>query len=273
MQETLIIDGHVHVYPQFDSKSMIEAARRNFRISQHRSNNRDEAVKVWLLTERSDCAFFNHAPTRLEDFIVEPSGEPEALIVRDAGTREPLLYILAGRQIVTRERLEICALATLFFVGDGELSASEAVRAVNDAGGIAAVNWAPGKWFGARGRTVERLFNEFSPQQLLISDTTMRPTVWPTPRLMATAVKSGYRIVCGSDPLPFSGEEQMVARYAFLVQGDFDDGRPATSIRKILADAAHFTPCGRRSGLFQFVRRQSRIMREKNVPSLSCAAK
>lgn len=269
MQETLIIDGHVHVYPQFDLKSMIAAALRNFMISQRRSDNRDETVKVWLLTERSDCSFFENAPATVEDYILESSHEAEALIVRDAATHEPLLYILAGRQIVTRERLEICALATLFSVGDGEFSTSEAVRAVNDTGGIAAVNWAPGKWFGARGRAVAELFREFSPQQLLISDTTMRPTVWPTPRLMAAAAQSGYRMICGSDPLPFPGEEQMVARYASLAQGDFEDAAPATSVRNILAGTQRLTPCGRRSSLLQFISRQSRIMREKKQSTAS----
>ena len=191
--------------------------------------------------------------------------DAETLLVKDDGTHEPLLYIFAGRQLVTRERLEICALATVFSSPDGALSAEEAVRAVNESGGIAALNWAPGKWFGERGRTVKQLFRDLTPQQLMISDTTMRPTFWCTPRLMNAAAKKGFRIIRGSDPLPFAGEEDLIASYAFLMQGDFDDSRPAASVRKILADAGDFTPCGRRSGMLQFAKRQNRIMRESKV--------
>lgn len=269
MQETLIIDGHVHVYPQFDLKRLCQSSRDNFINSQRTSANRDETIKIWLLAERSDCSFFSRAPeVDVNGLIFEKCVEPESLVVKDADTHEPLLYILAGRQLITRERLEICALATLFSVPDGVLSAEEAVREVNEKGGIAALNWAPGKWFGERGRTVKQLFHDFTPQQLMISDTTMRPTFWPTPKLMKAAAKKGFHIIRGSDPLPFPGEEAQIASYAFLVQGDFNDSRPAASVRKILADAADLIPCGRRSGALLFAERQSRIMKEKKSKSL-----
>lgn len=266
MQETLIIDGHVHVYPQFDLKRLFQSSRNNFINSQRTSANRDEAIKIWLLTERSDCSFFSRAAeTAVEGFLIEKGPDAETLIVKDTVTHEPLLYIFAGRQLVTSERLEICALATLFSVPDGALSAEEATRAVNESGGIAALNWAPGKWFSERGRIVKQLFRDFTPQQLMISDTTMRPTFWRTPRLMNAAAKEGFRIIRGSDPLPFAGEEDLIASYAFLVQGGFDDSRPAASIRIILADASDFIPCGRRSGMLQFANRQYRIMRRSKV--------
>jgi hypothetical protein len=266
MQETLIIDGHVHVYPMFDLKKLLETSRKNFIKSQRASANRDETVKIWLLTERSDCSFFSRAPeTAVDGFLIERGPEAETLLVKDAGTHEPLLYIFAGHQLVTREGLELCALATLFSAPDRALSAERIIRDVNESGGIAALNWAPGKWFGARGRIVQQIFDETAPEQLMISDTTMRPTLWRTPRMMKAAAKKGFRIIRGSDPLPFSGEEALVASYAFLVQGDFDDSRPAASVRKILSISHDFIPCGRRSGTTQFSKRQYRIMREKKI--------
>jgi hypothetical protein len=268
MQETLIIDGHVHVYPMFDLKRLFELSRNNFINSQRMITNRDETIRIWLLTERSDCSFFSRAPEMtVEGFIIEKGPDAETLLVKDDDTHELLLYIFAGRQLITRERLEICALATLFSAPDEALSAEEVIRAVNESGGVAALNWAPGKWFGERGRTVRRLFHDFLPQQLMISDTTMRPMFWPTPKLMNDAVRKGFRVICGSDPLPFAGEEDLIASYAFLVQGDFNDSRPAASVRKILTDASGFIPWGRRSGALQFAKRQIRIMREKKSKS------
>ncbi len=264
MEETLFIDGHVHVYPMFDLERMIRAGERNAVASQRGVENRDEAVKIWLLTERRDCSFFrNIRQAALKSFAVAETTEEEALTICSAATHEPLLYVLAGRQLITREGLEICALATLFSAPDRRLSAAEAIREIRQNGGVAAVNWAPGKWFGGRGRAVRRLFDEFSPCELLISDTTMRPTLWPTPRLAAAAERRGYRRLCGSDPLPFAGEEELAGSYGVLVRGEFDGQRPAASVRRLLESDAPLLACGQRSRTFSWIRRQYRIMREK----------
>ena len=132
--------------------------------------------------------------------------------------------------------------------------------------GVPALNWAPGKWFASRGQVVRSVLQEFGQEKLLISDTTMRPTVWPTPKIMASAMKRGFKIIAGSDPLPFAGEEKYLASYASMMSGDLNADRPADAIRKLLLDRS--TPvfrCGKRSGLFTFMKRQVRIMREKDV--------
>lgn len=265
MHETILIDGHVHIYPIYDIQRLIDKSRDNFILTQRTSTNRDDAIKVWLLTERADCHFFEKAlETDIKGYTFEKTAEPETLIIKDRSTHEPLIYVLAGRQIVTRDRLEICALATSYQQDNNALNTSETISAVNDAGGLAALNWAPGKWFGQRKNVVKELLDQYSPQELLISDTTMRPTVWSTPNLMAAALRRGFRMISGSDPLPFKGEEKRIAGYAFLISGQFDYDKPAASIRALLKDAqSEITICGKRSGPVTFLRRQLKIMAEK----------
>lgn len=265
MQETLIIDGHVHIYPELDLSLMIKNTLKNAIIAQRTSSNRDDALKVWILTERSDCSVFADLKNgrEVKDFTVHPTDEAESLLIKDGGTKEPVLYIVAGRQLVARENIEICSIATLCSVDDRQLPANELIEKVLEEGGIPAVNWAPGKWFGERGEVVKNLFQAFSPSQLLVSDTTMRPSVWPTPAIMKGAIKKGYKVIAGSDPLPFAGEENLVATYASIVSGEFDYDKPAGSVKKMLLDeAAKIVPCGRRSSFFTWVGRQKRIMKK-----------
>ncbi|MBN1482917.1 hypothetical protein EH223_13365 [candidate division KSB1 bacterium] len=265
----LIIDAHVHIYPNFDLDRAIRKSVKNFIHCQHNGGKREDAIKIWMLTERSDCFFFQRAPDlELPDFSFEQADEEDALVVLDNATNEPLLYIVAGRQIISSDNLEVCALATTFYQQDKTLNTLETIRAVRSAGGLAAINWAPGKWFGARGKIVQKMFDAFDPAELFISDTTMRPTCWRTPIKMAAAQRRGFRLVTGSDPLPFAGEEDLIASYTFVTEGDFHQHKPVSSLRSILcAPQRTFAICGRRSGPLAFAKRQFKIMTEKKRSS------
>jgi len=255
----LIIDAHVHVYPHCDLLRAIATGTKNM----DRWAGQEPAVRVWLLTERSDCQFFASLAERngRGELLARPTGDQEAWKIESPGNG--MLFIIAGRQIISREGLEICALVTPAFVPDRQLSAQDLIEELQRQGAVIALNWAPGKWFGARGQIVRQLLAADQPA-LFISDTTMRPTVWQTPKLMQAAKKRGIRLLYGSDPLPFSGEEKMFGRYATRTSGLFDAAAPATSIKALLADPRTvLEPVGRRSGPLQFAMRQGRIMREK----------
>ena len=262
MQKSLIIDAHVHIYPQFDFSQAIKNSMLNFDASLS-PEKKSKAIKIWLLTERSDCHFFARAlQVDVPDFSIEKAGE-EALLVFD-DKHNPMLYIFAGRQLVSSDNLEVCALTTTFSQPDKKRTTLDTIKAVQDAGGLAAINWAPGKWFGERGKIVEHLFEILHPTELFISDTTMRPTIWPTPRLMAAAHKRGFRVLSGSDPLPFRGEEKLIGSYAFEISDEFNAAEPAASVRAILNEAQNqIRVYGRRSGPLTFMRRQMKIMSEK----------
>ncbi|NIA28424.1 MAG: hypothetical protein GWP06_00755 [Actinobacteria bacterium] len=266
MHKTLLFDGHVHIYPMFDIVHAVQTALQNFEMCQS-IPQKQPVAKIWLLTERSDCHFFEDLKElELDGYVIQKTLEDAALLVRDIEKDLPQLYIFAGRQLIARENLEICALGSTINVADKELSAKDLILKVLENNGMPALNWAPGKWFGDRGKMVRSLLQEFKPKNLLISDTTMRPNVWPTPKIMAEAMQRGYKVIAGSDPLPFAGEENFLASYASIISGEFDDYRPIESFRSLLFDRMiPVTRCGTRSELFTFMKRQIRIMREKNV--------
>ncbi|MBN1541031.1 hypothetical protein JW992_02720 [candidate division KSB1 bacterium] len=254
-----IVDGHVHVYPLFDRNRLFQAAWNH--LASHRTSDRFRLAL--LLTERSDCAFFSELrqnPSLVPGWRVKKTAESESLhLINSEGQA---LTVVAGRQIVTRDGLEICALATEATLPDRGCDSAEAIETLIRADAIVSLNWAPGKWFFKRGKIVDKLFRRFSTTDLVISDTSMRPSLWPTPVKMRRALQQGYTVVAGSDPLPFSGEEDRVGCYAFQLQGANDPEHPARALRQALK-TIKVQRVGHRSGTTDFIGRQFRIMKEK----------
>jgi len=251
----VIADTHVHLYPCHDPAAAFSCLLQNL------ARWDDAAVRAAFLTEAPGCRAFRDIregrlhPTGAGDTFVA-AGEAEAAVLLNGG--RPRMYVFSGRQIVTRERLEILAL-TLDEAPAGGLTARETVSAVRDAGGIPVLSWAPGKWFFGRGKVVRELLKRVSPGELLLGDTSLRPTLWAEPLLMRQARRMGFAVVAGSDPLPTPGEETYAGSYASGTDEPFDPQRPVSSMRAALGKAALETVLlGKRCGPFEVLRRLRR---------------
>ncbi len=269
-ESTIVADAHVHIYPFYDLPFALQGGIENLkalscRLTQDGASQ--HAYMVWLLAERYDCNFFEKlkekgSGLKRYGFSVYRSGEKEALIVETS--ENATLFIIAGRQVVTRERLEILSFFSNTLWEDRKYSVYEILQRVKDSGGIPAINWAPGKWFFKRGRLVEDVIENCTSKDLFICDTSLRNTLWPVPRLMVKAKKRGLKVVAGSDPLPFEGEERYIGAYGTLLKGRFDAGRPAASLRALFRDTADIKLLGKRNSPITFCRRQYKIMKYQN---------
>ena len=123
--------------------------------------------------------------------------------------------------------------------------------------------WAPGKWFGARGRVIRKLMEQAAAGSFLAGDTTMRPTGWPVPVLLRYARRSGLGTVAGSDPLPQPGEEAYAGTYGIFSDVTLDPTRPADGLRNILLRGNTFTVRGRRCGPLEMAQRWNRHRKSK----------
>lgn len=262
MQETmtrLVVDTHLHVYPWYNLGQVLTALTANLAALD------GEAVQAAVLTERADCSLFadlRDGRTALPPpWTLSRTDEGESLLVTREGGEE--IFLLAGRQIVTVERLEVLSLLADPRGLDGR-KARDVVKAVTAGGGVPVLAWSPGKWLFHRGRIVAELVDHFRAGDMLTGDTPLRPTVWGEPRLMAAARRKGIVVVAGSDPLPITGEETSAGSYASIVEGPFDDGRPAHSLRALLrTPSAVQRPVGRRCGLAGMLSRIYRNGRAK----------
>jgi len=223
----LIADTHIHLYPAHDAGRLIAGAYD--RLKAHASGA--DAIIMLCLTEGAGHAYFDRLREGAHglpgSFRVDPTGDPAALRVHLPGGA---LLILAGQQIVTRERMEVLSLASTEPIPDG-LPAAEVVPRVLAAGGVPVLAWAPGKWMFKRAEVVRQLLQLFGPEQLLLGDSSLRATGWPEPRAMRER-----KTLAGSDPLPFAGEEEQAGRYAVRLQADVDPEHPASSLGKALLD-------------------------------------
>lgn len=252
----LAIDAHAHFYPFYDfavwhRKAVFNLSR--FLEEQAPANS----LAVVLLTERADCHFFREltSPDRYyREFgcSIERTSDGAALIKK---LGYPDLLVIPGRQIVTKERIEILALATESDFSEGQ-DADLVLSEIKDSGGIACLSWSPFKWSFARGRLVEKIIDNRRPGEIVVGDTSLRSRFTPLPKLLQRAQARGFSLLAGSDPLPFRGEELVVGRYGVLLDGEFDMLTPLNSIRKLISNPeTSFVIAGDRSNPCSVIRR------------------
>ena len=124
---------------------------------------------------------------------------------------------------MTAERLELLCLGVDAKISE-RIPFRDAVSEVNAVGGIPVLNWALGKWMFSRRPIVEQLLHEYSPDQLLLGDTSLRPRNTPIPTIMKNATERGFRLVSGSDPLPMPEEASLLGTYGFSAEvNDIED--------------------------------------------------
>jgi hypothetical protein len=144
--------------------------------------------------------------------------------------------IVAGRQIATRDGLEVLALCQ-----DSEyptdLAIDEAVEAVKQQGAIPVIPWGFGKWWFRRGALVSRLLESAKHPQLFLGDNGGRLRGAPRPKLFQRANDKGVLILPGSDPLPFPEQSDRAGSYGFVLETDIDLKQPAHELGMLLRAA------------------------------------
>lgn len=255
-------DTHVHLHPFYDLARAFEGAWAALSAAA----GPDGAIGL-CLTEAAGCDAFGALRVgrwTVPGWIAVPAADDLTLRLQPAAGGDGL-WVLAGRQIATRERIEVLGLGLHAAVPE-RLSAVETVERVRAAGALAVLPWAPGKWFGRRGRLVAALMDRFGPEAVALADTTLRPVGWPTPLLIRRAIREGFRVLAGSDPLPFPGEEARIGSLATVVDGIPDGASPTRSILHLIGSSAlPVRVCGRRPGPIETAIRLRRHAKAKRV--------
>lgn len=252
----VLIDAHVHLHDCFAPVEFLEQARRNFdRVSP--AEHGESPIGALLLTESAGMNRFGELAaqtTALDSWRIERTAEPAALVVR-SGPRN--LLLIAGRQVVAREGLEVLLLGTTGTVPDGQ-PMREVLAEGERLGALRVIPWGAGKWLFGRGRLLSALLESArSEDGFFLGDSSGRPFFWTRPSHFAAAQRRGVRVLRGTDPLPFPHELSRVGSYGFQLIGDVDLSRPAEGIKAALRDPrSSLTPFGRLERLGPFVRHQ-----------------
>ena len=215
---TLYIDAHVHLHDPANALGDLRQAAMGFMSV---SGGMQPAVA--MLAERAGFDVFGLLASQL------PATEEDAVLWFQHEHQR--LMLVAGRQIVTAEGLEVLALGTREQVADGlPLKSVLARLAAIDA--LTVLPWAVGKWLGRRGRIIDRCLSHAEPGSLFLGDNGGRPGWWPVPRF-----DSGFKVLAGSDPLPIAGSAACVGRYGSRVACSLPERYPLRSLKRFLRQA------------------------------------
>jgi hypothetical protein len=242
------------LYPHYDFTKAVQGCARRL------ASLAPGAACVGFLAERAGCHVYRsllqeEGRAIAEDIGVSPTDDGHCLVLR--GFNTPPLYLCPGRQIVTAERLEVLCLTIDVEIEDG-LPAETVVQRMCEVGGIPVLPWAVGKWLFRRGSVVRALLDRFGPETLLVGDSAMRPTLWPTPLPMRSAHRRGYRVLAGTDPLAVAGEEEVMGTYASLLDAEFDPKHARASLRSALRQPeVELRSVGARCGMVEFIQRMA----------------
>ncbi len=258
--QRLPVDSHVHLHPCFALERFLDAARDNLERGARELANVAANPGVLLLTEswgvrRLRSIIEGPAPSQAGAWSLTPGADDLSVHAqRDGGGS---LVLIEGRQIATRERLEVLALGCAVEVADG-VGLDEAMGRVLDSGAVAVIPWGFGKWWLSRGRRVAEAIGVADRHRVFLGDNGGRLRFGPRPALFREGEALGFRVLPGSDPLPFAREVSRVGSYGFAVDVAIDPAAPARSIAERLASPGPgFDVFGRRAGLFEFARNQA----------------
>lgn len=250
----VIADAHVHFYDCFDLTAFLDSAAASFRDGARQLSLPAETPGVLLLTERAQEDYFRlwsaGDVAAADRWSLQRTDEECSLVARRSDGAE--LYLVAGSQIATGDGLEVLALATTREFPDGR-SFRETLDSVLESGAMTVLPWGFGKWSLERGARVADAIDAASPDALFLGDNANRLRWGSRPKLFDVASDRGFRILPGSDPLPFARHTHRAGSYGFAVPAALDGARPAESLREGLRERDTQPPVyGRLEGLTQF---------------------
>lgn len=271
----IMVDAHAHLQPCFDCRKFLEAAHDSFLVYSGQRHEQERCVGCLMLADpRSGNSLF-----RLQDRVGDelqsgwhlmPTEEVGSLLAYRHD--ELAMVLVAGRQLVTAEGLEILALGTEDVIDDQQPFA-ETLQAAVAAEAIPVLPWGFGKWRFRRGRFLVNFLESlaeppyFEGHEIFLGDNGQRTALIGEPRLLQAARSAGFRILPGSDPLPFPSQLRRPGSYGCFLNGYFDPARPVSGLKALLA-ASRSQPerYGQLERLPQFLKNQLAMQLRKRVP-------
>ncbi len=254
---SILIDAHIHVHPSVSIDRLLDAAWENFtHISKELSappfsyvlmlaEGKQNNVFSTLLANSQTIAT---PPTKGWDYV--QTKETNSVIARQDDKN---IFIIAGRQLISNEQLELLALFCPRIFKDNDHSLKTLAQLVTDEGGIPLLAWGVGKWMGKRRKIIEDFLTEPPVPHFFVGDNGNRPIFWPHPRLLNNAQQQGIVSIAGSDPLPIKNHELRAGSYGGYIEEEcLNEDTPAETLKKILISSPRIIPFGRRAGLISF---------------------
>ena len=259
----ILADGHVHVYKRFSERSCFDWASHNFNQAASLLKLAHAVEHVLFLTESADTNWFdskrlalhNGSKSPSDSYRCVPTDEDNSLCFETEAFQR--IFVIAGRQIVSSERLEVLALGLKETYGDGQ-PLKKILSDLQTIDCLAVLPWGAGKWTGKRKQIVESLFRDAAFADVFLGDSGNRPYFWPYPNFSDHSGRGAPRNLPGSDPLPLNNQERRIGSFGFVIKGDLNNQKPCKDlIRTIKEETGVIKTFGKTEGLLPFLYNQT----------------
>lgn len=260
-----IADAHVHLYDCYAIQAFISGAHDNLCAAAKQMGFAGHTNKVLMLTETDR----EHGFERLAEAAGGPNpngsrwrfetlpADPHTLCA--LGPDGSRVIIIAGRQAVSEEGLEVLALGTRAPIRQG-LALTELVDTITRHDAIPVIPWGVGKWLGRRGRIVKSSIESGQADSCYLGDILGHPWFWPRSGIFDTAKTRGIRVLPGTDPLPLESEARRVGCCGFHIDCTLPNDRPGSAlIAALRLSDTTIRPFSQRESASRFVRNQLRL--------------
>ena len=243
---SIFIDAHVHIYKCFDPLIFLDSTFRNIASLSGATGFPTDTDAVLCLTEAAgDNVWMTWYRGALEGRSPVPNYEVEVVSNSGDGSEENTannsllkinqssslspgknrvnIYLLPGRQLRAKNKLEVSALGLVDPFSDGS-TIDNIIAQVLEGGAIPVLPWGVGKWFGSRGKEVDYCLRRWG-RKVMVSDNSNRPTFWGMPDRLVKAGRE-HIVLAGSDSLPLRSHQTTSARYGVLM--NWTVGLPVT---------------------------------------------
>ncbi|MEM7195903.1 MAG: hypothetical protein AAF402_13190 [Pseudomonadota bacterium] len=237
---SVLIDAHVHLYPGFSLSAAFDAAWQNFSTASRLQPELGDADFAMALVEPGHLDVFESLRSgNLDDstgeWSVARTNEDNSLVL--SHSEKGRMFLICGRQWVTREDLEILALFDNSSIDSRKLTCEGVVDLIASNGGLPLLTWGVGKWTGARASVIESEI-EREPLALLVGDNGNRPGFWKFPALLEKAVSQGIKLISGSDPLTLQSHQTRIGtRGSFTTDVSLNPENPASTLKNAMLDS------------------------------------
>lgn len=246
----LAVDAHVHL--RGDVESCLMNAARNFAGAGDQVD-----AGVILLTESDGDDTFGDLCRGAAQVRVKPTGEGISLLSQLGDL--PVLLV-AGRQVITAERIEVLLIGTLDKPNDG-IALDALLDQAEEEDVLAILPWGLGKWIGHRGKLVNNALGQYGG--VLVGDIQARTRLMRVAPIRMTRA-TRRRVLDGTDPLPLPRESERVGSFGQILTTSLDPKAPgAALIAALRSDDVRLEPYGRRQSLFTMARLQWALRRGK----------
>lgn len=225
----IVVDAHVHLHDPGQDGAVLDTAAGNFAACCPVASKTGVLMLADMRGQDAFSRLLARASARSADGSWTATAEPTSLWYRAGDWR---VLVVAGRQLVTAERLELLALGTRSRFEEG-LPLDALLEHIEADDALPVLAWGCGKWLGERGSVVRHAIARARPGRLFLGDNGGRPTFWPAP-IFATAVERHIAVLPGTDPLPLRSEWPRIGRFGFSCAARLSADTPAADLKRVL---------------------------------------